>query len=38
MSLKRKHTENQGETCLKIGIYVELMTSFLDSNYTNDSI
>ena len=38
MSLERKHTENQRETCLHIGTYVGLILNFLDSNYTDNSI
>ena len=39
MSLKRKvNIENQRETCLQIGTYVGLIISFVDSNYTDNSI
>ena len=30
--------ENQRETCLQIGAYVGLIMSFLDSNYTDNTI
>ena len=32
------NTKNQQETCLQIGNYVGLMTSFLHSNYTDNGI
>ena len=37
-AVKTLNIENQWETCLQIGTNVRLIISFLDSNYTNDSI
>ena len=38
LGCRNENIENQHETCLQIDTYVGLIISFLDSNYSNDSI